>query len=198
MSDLAIGVNQLDFSYAQLHGVQARPVLEQVTLNLPKGSRCLLVGSNGAGTSFSLTRSRQKSEPPLTVLPFASSPHPLPGGTTPCANAITPPGKSTLLQILAGKRLTRSNAQVLGQNVFFQTPPGVTYLGASSCLSIGRAGVAPGKHLTDSLRYATCLSNDHRPSIRHGMGRQPRREKRPRGFPFPVSSPRVFSDPAVT
>ncbi|POY71109.1 hypothetical protein BMF94_5866 [Rhodotorula taiwanensis] len=86
MADLAIGVNELDFAYAQLNGVEPRAVLEKVTLNLPKGSRCLLVGSNGAG-------------------------------------------KSTLLQILAGKRLTRSNAQVLGQNVFFQTPPGVTYLG---------------------------------------------------------------------
>lgn len=85
-TDLAIGVNDLDFAYAQLHGVAPRPVLHDVTLNLPKGSRCLLVGSNGAG-------------------------------------------KSTLLQILAGKRLTRSNAQVLGQDVFFQTPPGVTYLG---------------------------------------------------------------------
>ncbi|GAA5992311.1 hypothetical protein JCM10908_000418 [Rhodotorula pacifica] len=86
MAGLAIGVNDLDFAYAQLNGVSPRQVLQDVTLNLPKGSRCLLVGSNGAG-------------------------------------------KSTLLQILAGKRLTRSNAKVLGQNVFFQTPPGVTYLG---------------------------------------------------------------------
>lgn len=39
-------------------------------------------------------------------------------------------GKSTLLQILAGKRLTRSKAKVLGQAVFFNTPKGVTYLGA--------------------------------------------------------------------
>ncbi|GAA5842622.1 hypothetical protein JCM11251_007744 [Rhodosporidiobolus azoricus] len=39
-------------------------------------------------------------------------------------------GKSTLLQILAGKRLTRgSTAKVLGEDVFFQTPDGVTYLG---------------------------------------------------------------------
>lgn len=38
-------------------------------------------------------------------------------------------GKSTLLQILAGKRLTRSNAKVLGNDVFFKTPDGVTYLG---------------------------------------------------------------------
>ncbi|KAM0790308.1 hypothetical protein ACM66B_005609 [Microbotryomycetes sp. NB124-2] len=38
-------------------------------------------------------------------------------------------GKSTLLQILAGKKMTRSGAKVLGQDVFFNTPPGVTYLG---------------------------------------------------------------------
>lgn len=38
-------------------------------------------------------------------------------------------GKSTLLQILAGKKLTRAKAQVLGQDVFFNTPLGVTYLG---------------------------------------------------------------------
>ncbi|CAH7686705.1 P-loop containing nucleoside triphosphate hydrolase protein [Phakopsora pachyrhizi] len=38
-------------------------------------------------------------------------------------------GKSTLLQILAGKRMTRSKAKVLGQDVFFNTPEGVTYLG---------------------------------------------------------------------
>ncbi|GAA6024124.1 hypothetical protein JCM11491_001099 [Sporobolomyces phaffii] len=38
-------------------------------------------------------------------------------------------GKSTLLQVLAGKKLTRSGAKVLGQDVFFNTPKGVTYLG---------------------------------------------------------------------
>ncbi|KAK4048493.1 CCR4-NOT regulatory complex component [Microbotryomycetes sp. JL221] len=38
-------------------------------------------------------------------------------------------GKSTLLQILAGKKMTKSGAKVLGQDVFFNTPSGVTYLG---------------------------------------------------------------------
>jgi hypothetical protein len=41
-------------------------------------------------------------------------------------------GKSTLLQILAGKRLiTSEDTQVLmmGCDVFRQSPPGVTYLG---------------------------------------------------------------------
>ena len=47
--------------------------------------------------------------------------------------------RSTLLQILAGKRLTRSGAKVLGEDVFFKTPEGVTYLGALR-LSFERTG----------------------------------------------------------
>ena len=40
------------------------------------------------------------------------------------------PGKSTLLQIFAGKRLIKgSTAKVMDQEVFFNTPGGVTYLG---------------------------------------------------------------------
>jgi len=85
-TDLALQVEQLTFSYAQLNSAPSKPVLGNVDLNLPRGSRCILVGANGAG-------------------------------------------KSTLLQILAGKRLTRSGAKVLGQDVFFNTPIGVTYLG---------------------------------------------------------------------
>jgi CCR4-NOT complex subunit CAF16 len=41
-------------------------------------------------------------------------------------------GKSTLLQILAGKRLVKSNgAQILinGRDVFRDTPPGIVHLG---------------------------------------------------------------------
>ncbi|GAA5980742.1 hypothetical protein JCM11641_000189 [Rhodosporidiobolus odoratus] len=39
-------------------------------------------------------------------------------------------GKSTLLQILAGKKLTRgSTAKVMGEDVFFGAPEGITYLG---------------------------------------------------------------------
>ncbi|GAA5890015.1 hypothetical protein JCM16303_006136 [Sporobolomyces ruberrimus] len=86
MSDLALQVEQLQFAYAQLNKAPPKLVLGNVDLNLPKASRCILVGANGAG-------------------------------------------KSTLLQILAGKKLTRSGAKVLGQDVFFNTPKGVTYLG---------------------------------------------------------------------
>lgn len=39
-------------------------------------------------------------------------------------------GKSTLLQLLAGKRLLKgSTTKVFGKEVFFNTPPGVCYLG---------------------------------------------------------------------
>ena len=81
-TDLAIGVNDLDFAYAQLHGVAPRPVLHDVTLNLPKGSRCLLVGSNGAG----------------------ESPHPPPAAISLCPPALTarvaiPPQADLLLTI---------------------------------------------------------------------------------------------------
>lgn len=38
-------------------------------------------------------------------------------------------GKSTLLQILAGKKLIKKGALVLGNNVFFDTPAGLCYLG---------------------------------------------------------------------
>ena len=43
-----------------------------------------------------------------------------------------PAGKSTLLQILAGKRLVDTpdaDIKVLGKDVFRESPPGVTYLG---------------------------------------------------------------------
>lgn len=58
MSDLAIEVNELDFAYAALNA-PSRPVLSGVTLNLPRGSRCLLVGANGAG-AFSASERRSE------------------------------------------------------------------------------------------------------------------------------------------
>ena len=45
----AIAIRNLDFS---LNGVS---ILRDVTLNLPRGARCLLIGSNGAGASPSPT-----------------------------------------------------------------------------------------------------------------------------------------------
>ena len=48
-NDLALEVNSLFFQYSQINAPPGPPVLEDVTLNLPKGSRCILVGANGAG-----------------------------------------------------------------------------------------------------------------------------------------------------
>jgi len=50
MSDSnAVDVVDLDFSYAKLHGLDPVPVLEGVNLTLERGSRCLIIGANGAG-----------------------------------------------------------------------------------------------------------------------------------------------------
>lgn len=49
MSDLALQVEQLQFAYAQLNKAPPKLVLGNVDLNLPKASRCILVGANGAG-----------------------------------------------------------------------------------------------------------------------------------------------------
>ena len=79
-------------------------------------------------------------------------------------------GKSTLLQILAGKRLTRSGAQVLGQDVFFSTPKGVTYLGPSP----------------PSSRHMIRAGANEDWDCRDRVGREPRRAVRPRGRSLPV------------
>lgn len=79
-------------------------------------------------------------------------------------------GKSTLLQILAGKKLTRSGAKVLGEDVFFSTPKGVTYLG-----ELTSQFSAPELLLTTLARS------------RNRMGRQPGRQIGPRRFALPVS-----------
>lgn len=49
MADLALQVEQLEFAYAQLTNAPPKLVLGNVDLNLPRGSRCILVGANGAG-----------------------------------------------------------------------------------------------------------------------------------------------------
>ena len=77
------------------------PALDRVSLHLPTGSRTLLIGANGGPSS------------PLsffaTHLPIA--------------------GKSTLLHILAGKRLVTTPVFVKGRDVFRDTPDNITYLG---------------------------------------------------------------------
>lgn len=49
VKSLALAVNDLKFAYSQIAAADLPPVLEHVTLNLPRGARCILVGANGAG-----------------------------------------------------------------------------------------------------------------------------------------------------
>ncbi|KAG6850045.1 hypothetical protein H0H93_002054 [Arthromyces matolae] len=76
------------------HQTDNEPSLLDVALNLPRGSRTIIVGANGV------------------LCPAA--------------------GKSTLLQILAGKRLVSTEGthiSINNRDVFRDSPPGVTFLG---------------------------------------------------------------------
>ncbi|TPX31038.1 hypothetical protein SmJEL517_g05548 [Synchytrium microbalum] len=60
-------------------------------------------------------------------------------------------GKSTLLKVLAGKRLTRGEAFILGHRCFFDAPPGVTYLGTEWAANPVVKGEVPVSRLLKSL-----------------------------------------------
>ena len=144
---LALNVEDLTFGYSNIAAPDSAPVLTNVFLNLQKGSRCILVGANGAGELFIILRDRPARSARRThrcvhchpTYPVRlHSPRESTFKKSNLAKILTTHkkkltlwliGKSTLLQILAGKRLTRSKAKVLGQDVFFSTPVGVTYLG---------------------------------------------------------------------
>lgn len=54
----------------------------------------------------------------------------IPPSSAQSTHAHSPAGKSTLLRILAGKRLTRArNCRIHGRDVFMAPPQGVVYLG---------------------------------------------------------------------
>lgn len=69
-----IEVNDLCFNYG------GPPILDHLNFKLKEGSRCILVGANGAG-------------------------------------------KTSLLRILAGKRLIHGHVRVLGRDAFLDAPP---------------------------------------------------------------------------
>lgn len=175
-TDLAIGVNDLDFAYAQLHGVAPRRVLHDVTLNLPKGSRCLLVGSNGAGESLSLCtyplpslsrRADSKFVPPTCSCRSPSDPcrqidsAPDPRREASHAQQRPSPRPGRLLPDPTRSHLPRSALS-------FRPPP------PSVC------DVRP-------VRQDMVLTPTRAQWRRHRMGRQPRRPERSRGGTFPVS-----------
>jgi len=87
------------------HKSSVLPALVDINLSLPPGSRTILIGANGgqAMPCFSLER-------------------------TDIASA----GKSTLLHILAGKKLVTApgaHINVMGRDVFRDFPPGIALLG---------------------------------------------------------------------
>lgn len=93
-SDDAIFVNSLTY----YHSLGVEPALKDVDLRLRKGSRTLLIGANG-GLSNALCSQAAASNLTATA------------------------GKSTLLQILAGKRMTKdSSVCILGKDVFRNNP----------------------------------------------------------------------------
>ena len=102
-----ISAKQLTYS----HTPDAPPSLRNISIHLPPGSRTILCGANG-GRCYPITFCIYR--PRTTVLNCVSA------------------GKSTLLQILAGKRLVTAegaDVRIKGKDVFRDSPPGVTFLG---------------------------------------------------------------------
>ena len=84
MQERSVDVQSLTFRFSADH----KPALQDCNLALTRGSRCLLIGANGAG-------------------------------------------KSTILRLLAGKRMPTKDSymRVFGKDVFHDAPRGITYLG---------------------------------------------------------------------
>lgn len=99
-NDLPLAINSLSYAYPG-----ALPVISDFTLNLPSGSRCLLLGANGAGNLTSIARL-----PSLTNHKFRTASDQIIN----CAL-----GKSTLLQVLAGQHMVAPEVvRILGRPAF--------------------------------------------------------------------------------
>ena len=152
----AVCLNGLSFAYPG-----CEPSLKDINLDLPRGSRCLLIGANGAGEGYIglvalprtvlgwagegregrcgalllLVAAAENRTPPAARCDAAArctlhAPARCVAGTTlPCTACYHPrntrpprypPGKTTLLQLLAGKYMVgRSAITVLGRSPFF-------------------------------------------------------------------------------
>ncbi|KAJ7781257.1 P-loop containing nucleoside triphosphate hydrolase protein [Mycena metata] len=109
-----MAVHIRDLSYAHNVAASNHPALDAITLNLPPGSRTVIVGPNGG-----LHR---------------------------------PLRKSTLLQILAGKRLVNTaEIRIKDRDVFRDSPPGVTFLGTEWAMNpVVRSDIVVS-HFLDSV-----------------------------------------------
>ena len=98
--NLPLAVNSLSYAYPG-----SLPVISDFTLNLPRGSRCLLLGANGAGNFGSAAR--------LPSLIYHDS------RATRYQMWTCAPGKSTLLQVLAGQHMVAPDVvRILGRPAF--------------------------------------------------------------------------------
>lgn len=108
--DEAVSISNLTYS----HSTGDQPSLLDINLHLPQGSRTILVGANGGWHPNILTY------------------------YLPCSPSFSA-GKSTLLQIMAGKRLVTTlgaDIRVKGRDVFRDSPSGVTFLGTDWFVAI--------------------------------------------------------------
>ena len=128
------------------HREGASPSLSDVNIHLPKGSRTILVGANGGKHIIAIN----KGVAMLT--------------TCGCIRDFSrlAAGKSTLLQILAGKRLISSpgtDVSIKGRDVFRQTPDGITFLGTEWCADL-KLGTLICRQASEGFLCLQCTDSD--------------------------------------
>ena len=141
-SDDSITVRSLTFAYPG-HS----PLVSDLSLTLPRGSRCLLCGANGSGAGLQAASCREPRNCTFCLL------------ASPRAGA----GKSTLLQVLGGKTMVAPEAvRVLGLPPFHTTAltcdGTLSYLGSQwrrTVASVGHdvplAGDIPAGQMLDGV-----------------------------------------------
>jgi len=138
----AVVVNSLTFAYPGTTTGQPSPVISGMSLSLPAGATCLLVGANGAGKEQRrggiekgrARRERASARVAASPAAFFSNLCLLPS-----------PGKSTLLQLLAGHCMVPLEAiRVLGRPAFHDTSltssGALAYLGSAWRKDVACAG----------------------------------------------------------
>jgi hypothetical protein len=119
----AVRVEHLSFSYP----LSAEPTVRDLSLELPPGSRCLLIGANGAGACVAgCFATRGGARAPLARDPLTRRaralrpPQHAPRKKKKKKKKNTKTGKTTLLQLLGGKYMIgRKDVTILGGAPFF-------------------------------------------------------------------------------